>query len=914
MNQKIGKSLALVGGLWLCTLSMPAQTMTPNAISPSTPFTFVAWGDSRGSTSGAVNTMVLSTLSNQAQGLIPAPAFTIFAGDLCDGFDTSCTSTGTDGWEYALNGGSANNGTSRITFPFRGNHDDNAALWDSYFAGRDAAVAAIGGTNFNSYPADGPERTYSFDYANSHIVGIDMPRGDIASITSGQIDWLDSDITAAESRGVTHTFILDHGPIYYVDDHSSTPPARLINVMNKHASISATFHGHEHVMAYVHADSSHISGVTHPWEEFVTGGAGAPLYNCKTSRLTGATDYCEDQSNGFVSVEVSGDTFTVSLYLEGQPAAAKTWTFAKSPMPPPPDTIAPTVTAFITPTTSSTLTVPITSLTATDNVGVTGYMVKESATTPTAGAVGWTTTPTTSFTFATAGQKTLYAWAKDAAGNVSTSLSATTTISEPTGGSPESALKISLRAGGAGVASTIGSGGPVQTGYAAATVTAGGAPYGVAVFSFRNKGVVVSEAAVPASPPTTSARIGVDYRSGVPAMPGLNDAGLVDISTGLAIANPGSTTANVTYTLRDRAGTTLTTGHGGVASGAHFAKFIHQLKEVAPDFNITGDFPTATQFGSLDIASDQPLSVLALHLTVNQRNEALLTSTPIADLTQPPGGLPLYFPQFVVGGGYLSTLTLLNTSSAVETGRLALFGDGGAALVVNQVGGKRDSTFAYTIQPGGVFVFETDGSRADANVGSVQLTPDANTSSPVGAGVFSFSQGGIRVTESGVPSATPTTHARIYIDQSGHHGTGLAIACPGNLGVSVILKAFQTDGSTPAGESAGVNLNGNGHTARFVSQLLSGLPTDFTGVLDISSLSPFVALTLRSLTNSRGHFLMTTFPIADATQPAPAPIVFPQIADGGGYTTEFIVLSAGGASSMTLNFYGEDGTPLAVGK
>jgi len=44
------------------------------------------------------------------------------------------------------------------------------------------------------------------------------------------------------------------------------------------------------------------------------------------------------------------------------------------------------------------------------------------------------------------------------------------------------------------------------------------------------------------------------------------------------------------------------------------------------------------------------------------------------------------------------------------------------------------------------------------------------------------------------------------------------------------------------------------------------------------------------------------------------PIVFPQIADGGGYMTQFILLSAGGASSTTLSFYGDDGRPLAVGK
>jgi hypothetical protein len=92
------------------------------------------------------------------------------------------------------------------------------------------------------------------------------------------------------------------------------------------------------------------------------------------------------------------------------------------------DTIAPSVTAFSIPSTASTLTVPISSFTATDNVAVTGYVVNESATAPSATASGWSATAPTSYTFASAGSKTLYAWAKDAAGNVSTSRSASAVI------------------------------------------------------------------------------------------------------------------------------------------------------------------------------------------------------------------------------------------------------------------------------------------------------------------------------------------------------------------------------------------------------------------------------------------------------------------------------------------------------
>ena len=92
------------------------------------------------------------------------------------------------------------------------------------------------------------------------------------------------------------------------------------------------------------------------------------------------------------------------------------------------DTTAPTVSAFTIPATATSLMVAITTLTATDNTAVTGYKLTETATAPLAGATGWSATKPANYTFATAGAKTLYAWARDAAGNVSLSKSASVTI------------------------------------------------------------------------------------------------------------------------------------------------------------------------------------------------------------------------------------------------------------------------------------------------------------------------------------------------------------------------------------------------------------------------------------------------------------------------------------------------------
>ena len=99
------------------------------------------------------------------------------------------------------------------------------------------------------------------------------------------------------------------------------------------------------------------------------------------------------------------------------------------------DTTPPSVAVFGIPIASTSLTVSITTFAATDNVGVTGYMVTSSSSAPSADSSEWSTTPPVSFTFPNTvkpGTKTLYAWAKDAARNVSEPLSATVVLKDIT--------------------------------------------------------------------------------------------------------------------------------------------------------------------------------------------------------------------------------------------------------------------------------------------------------------------------------------------------------------------------------------------------------------------------------------------------------------------------------------------------
>jgi hypothetical protein len=94
-----------------------------------------------------------------------------------------------------------------------------------------------------------------------------------------------------------------------------------------------------------------------------------------------------------------------------------------------PDIAKPVVTSFVIPETSSSLNIPVIAFSATDNIAVTGYKILETPTPPLADDAGWSAFAPESYTFATKGTKMLYAWAKDAAGNVSVRMSDQVVIS-----------------------------------------------------------------------------------------------------------------------------------------------------------------------------------------------------------------------------------------------------------------------------------------------------------------------------------------------------------------------------------------------------------------------------------------------------------------------------------------------------
>jgi len=104
----------------------------------------------------------------------------------------------------------------------------------------------------------------------------------------------------------------------------------------------------------------------------------------------------------------------------------------------------------------------------------------------------------------------------------------------------------------------------------------------------------------------------------------------------------------------------------------------------------------------------------------------------------------------------------------------------------------------------------------------------------------------------------------------------------------------------------------------FLNELpgFESLHIPFQGVLRVLSPEPISVTGLRGRYNERRDFLITTTPpVNEAASPSIAPLFFPHIVDGDGYTTQFILFSgqSGQSSSGSIQVFSQNGGTLDLG-
>lgn len=149
-----------------------------------------------------------------------------------------------------------------------------------------------------------------------------------------------------------------------------------------------------------------------------TDNTGVTGYRITTSPTPPLADDSGWTTSAPVTYFVTSDG-TFALYPWAKDASGNVSAAFGSPATVVVDATAPNVTAFAATSPSTSLTIPITSFTATDTVGVTGYQITTNSTPPSAGGGRWSGTPPSTYSVGSDGTYTLYPWAEDAIGNVS---------------------------------------------------------------------------------------------------------------------------------------------------------------------------------------------------------------------------------------------------------------------------------------------------------------------------------------------------------------------------------------------------------------------------------------------------------------------------------------------------------------
>jgi hypothetical protein len=446
---------------------------------------------------------------------------------------------------------------------------------------------------------------------------------------------------------------------------------------------------------------------------------------------------------------------------------------------------------------------------------------------------------------------------------------------------PTSTSNFALSSNGSTFTSTRGMAPQIAVGYAEVHLQTTAVIAGTAIFAYRKNGVLVTEAGVPATRPLLKGTI--------------YTASGQFVRTGVAIANPNATAVTFSFSYTDENGVDFGAGTTVIPANGQISRFLDE-----PPFNTA----TAGRSRTFSFNASAPVGVIALRGFTNERSDLLLTTLPVTDLST--AAARVSFPHFATGGNWATNVVLVNPSDAVAEGDLVFLQDDGSVY----------TTTSYSIAPRSAFDVRMAEAGASIRTGQVRVNPKAGHAVPDGVLVFSYQSDGITVTETSIPAVESGSQFSTYAEATSSVQTGLALANSGASDAIVALSLMSVTGED-LGIGTTLRLAPNGHTALFLREIsgFASLRPDFRGVLRITTdrSTPVSVVTLRSRYNERGDFLVSTIQAADEQRGgASSELIFPHIADGGGYTTDFVLFSASGPATGMLQFNSQSGEPLSI--
>jgi hypothetical protein len=356
---------------------------------------------------------------------------------------------------------------------------------------------------------------------------------------------------------------------------------------------------------------------------------------------------------------------------------------------------------------------------------------------------------------------------------------------------------------------------------------------GSVIFQARYGDQILSEAGVSAALPTRSFSM-FAYQRGSTA-------------TGMALVNPGTQTATITFTLRNKNGDRLSSTTRSLAPYEHSALFTHELFDLVQGMD---EFE-----GSIDVASTSDL--VAVTLRFNSQ-DIVFTTVPVVFGS---GSNRILFPQVADGANFSTTFVLINNSDNEARGSLRLFQSDGTPFLLMLRDGRTSSSFGedvIRVPAHGVLRLQSSGAGSLFRVGWAELSSNV----PIGGNaIFQASDGNRIISEAGVSVLDSLRQFVLFADTLSRANTGLAVANPSEQAANLTLQLLNRSGEEVS--RATLSLRPREHTARFISELFRnfGGIDEFEGLIVVRSDSAISPITLRL--DNPNHNVFTTLPVSE---------------------------------------------------
>src|SRR5688572_17480125 len=117
-----------------------------------------------------------------------------------------------------------------------------------------------------------------------------------------------------------------------------------------------------------------------------------------------------------------------------------------------------------------------------------------------------------------------------------------------------------------------------------------------------------------------------------------------------------------------------------------------------------------------------------------------------------------------------------------------------AVLAFSLAVAEAETSFNYGFSDRGGISVITRGGTGAPTTGYARIQPNASNPTPSGLAIFGLRQGGVLVSESGVPASPLIQAGRIYAEISGPVNTGIAIANPSTQAVTLSFHFTDVNG------------------------------------------------------------------------------------------------------------------------